>query len=885
VTATDWAVATDRIRFYARWAIGWAVVVAVHPPALVEMVVVGGALAVARRDDGHNDTRISAFVAGISGALILLLPWSIEFLTGRTPLFGRPGWLGVSGSAGIAAATLGAGYALVGWLVVAYGGAVFVGLTRTTLALAVVGAAALLAGAGGVLPAATMLLAVGACALTMIALAVRAIADELPRYELGLRHGLVVAGAGALVAMWFISAVFFVATGVRARSLPVIATGVTRSGRVLWVTSTTGGVRTWTTLGFDSLLRSFPPSAGPAERLAAGAVIAARKGRTHRAGSILALADVSHVVVLDTDAGRGLEGQADLALSETHDNVVVYRNESWAGPAFQLEAPPSRPFTASGLSAAARDAVAVPVAGWPRGRIEVGPAPSDRGVVYVAGGARRGWAIGGAHARIVAAGEYVPGSALTSPARARPPGAWHFLVPLEVVLSLLALGAWGTAAYLSRPTPAAHTARRIERPIVISPPAAAVPAAVVLLAFVLGYSGLPARAAGGFLSSAWYCPPIGGGFVQSLAIANPATAQAEVVVRPALGAPPIAHQIVPGRTRMDVPIDAAQGAVVESYGQRVAVATQVSRGGNYDSSLCAPDAQTLNLFPEGGRAATLAVPRLFERYIIYNPFADVARASVRFLSANEMIAPPPLQDVQVKPGGFVVVNPEEQFEPMRDLSTVINVWQGRAIVARRLTTVDQVSWSLGSPLTTGGVLPRALTQTGQTKVIALNPTDTPVRLSVDGFADQSTIPLQTFDVEPNSRSSFVVNTFAPQARGLEVNIRADNPVALESLVVPVGRTGLSLLPPSDPGRDWVVAMAEGRQVVVVNPQSKPAKIDFFEIGGARVHATVTVPADSTLVSPAGAKAPSVGWLVRSSRPVTVAAFGPGGPVDGVPGAG
>jgi hypothetical protein len=67
----------------------------------------------------------------------------------------------------------------------------------------------------------------------------------------------------------------------------------------------------------------------------------------------------------------------------------------------------------------------------------------------------------------------------------------------------------------------------------------------------------------------------------------------------------------------------------------------------------------------------------------------------------------------------------------------------------------------------------------------------------------------------------------------------------------------------------------------VNPQSEPVKDDFYEIGGGRVHATVTVPAHATLVSPMDAKTPSVGWLVRAARPVTVAGFGMPGAVDGV----
>jgi hypothetical protein len=309
---------------------------------------------------------------------------------------------------------------------------------------------------------------------------------------------------------------------------------------------------------------------------------------------------------------------------------------------------------------------------------------------------------------------------------------------------------------------------------------------------------------------------------------------------------------------------------------------QVYRSGNRDSSLCSSGASTLNLFPEGGRAATLAVPRLSERYIIYNPFADVARASVRFLSKNEQIAPPPLQDVQVKPGSFVVVNPEEQFEPMLDLSTVIRVWQGRAIVARRLTTVEQISWSLPSPEITDGVLPRGLTQNGQTKVIVLNPNDAPVHVTAEGYADNSTIPQQAFDVDPNTRTSFSVNSFAPAALGLMLKLHSEVPVAMESLVVPKDRNGLSLLAVAPPAKTWVVPLAESRHLVIVNPSAKQIRVRVERLGpGPSSRTTLTIPANTTYVSNAFSPG-EYGMLVVAPTPVVVMSYGTDGAVAGAP---
>lgn len=873
----------ERVRFYARWAIGWALVAALHPPGLVWLAALGLALAAALHGDGHTERRLHSIAAGAGGALVLLAPWSIEWFTTRTPLVGRPGWLVLGGWTGLSGATLGAGWPLIAWLAVAFAGAYLVGLRRSTLAVAALGAAALLVGAGGAMPAETMLAATGGCALILVALVSRRISNELPAYELGARHALVVGGVAVLAGVWVLSAFIVAATGVRLREPPILATGGERTGRVLWLAESSGGLRSWTTLGFTSNLGAFPQPGGPPEELASEAVEAARDGRTHRLGGVLGLADVSHVVVLDEVAGRGLDQQADLAPLEVHEQAVVYRNDSWRGPVMLLTSVPAEPLTPRGLAGLVRAPRAVRVSGWPFGPISF-EAPRDaRGVVYVAAGPRRGLGIEGAKGTITPTGVHVDAELVSGTVELSPPGAWRWLVPIEIVLGLAVLLGWAAATYLSRPPlprPAASFARdeaTFGRAVLAAPLLALVAGAV------LGWSGTAVAAGGPFLSAAWYCPPVGAGFRQMVGIANANDEDVEYQVRSDLTKPPEAEGLIALRSRETVKVESDQGAVVESYGHRLAVAADVQRSGNRDSSLCSSHARELNLFPEGGRAATRARPRLFERYIIFNPFADVARASVRFISPDEPpIVPPALQDVQVKAGSFVVVDPEEQFEPMLDLSTVVRVWQGRAIVARRLQTVEQISWSLGAQLADGGVLPRAVTQDAITAVIALNPFDETSRVTLVGAGSRGSIPEQRFDVPPTGRSTFELNALAPDARGLVVTVEASRPVAMESLVVPEERETVSLLPPLRPGRRWVIPIAEQRSLVLVNPNPRPVRVSIDRLGPGSSLGIVTVEPNRMQIVPLPGRSP-FGVVVRSDAgPVTAAAVGAPGSIPGVP---
>ena len=95
---------------------------------------------------------------------------------------------------------------------------------------------------------------------------------------------------------------------------------------------------------------------------------------------------------------------------------------------------------------------------------------------------------------------------------------------------------------------------------------------------------------------------------------------------------------------------------------------------------------------------------------------------------------------------------------MLDLSTVVRVWQGRALVARRLRTIDQVTWGLPVDETTGGVLPRAITESAATTILAVNLSDDPAHVEVSGAQRGGSLPEQGFDVEARRRGDFELSS-------------------------------------------------------------------------------------------------------------------------------
>jgi len=871
----------ERIRFIARWAFGWALVVALHPQAFLWLLVLSFAIMAARGADGRNDDRMRITLAGAVGSFVLLAPWSIEWLTRRSPLVGRPGWFVEHIVGGISRASLGAGWPFLGWILIALLALFVVGVERTSLAFAFLVGLAFVAATSGVMSRETMLAGGGAAAFVVLAMAARNIVGDLHRYELGPRHAAVIGGAVAIGVLVFGSVVQIVPSGARVRALPLVeGMNASGTGRVLWLAQTTGGLRSWTTLGFSEQLDGFPSNGGPAERMVTRAIEAAQQRRTHRLGNILALANISHVVTLDEASRRGLDRQADLGNSEQQDNATIYTNEAWQGPAMTLAGPPSHPLSARGLASVVRRPKTVSITGWPYGIVTVNP-PASGGVLYLAGGARGGVRFAGAHGHIAAAGEWVRVGDLRGATHVSLPGSWwRVLLPLEALLIVALLGAWISAAYVSSPAPAPapfapDTAARVPVLALVATPL------ILAIGIGVGWTDVAWGVSTPVLSSAWYCPPIGDGFGQTIAIVNPNATSADYQVRPDLQQAPMRVGRIPAYARRTITLDPTKGAVVEAYGPPIAVATEVQRGKHHNASLCASETRTINAFGDGGRFATRAIPRLFERYIVYNPFPELARASVRFLSPGESIAPPQLQDVRIPPGSAVLINPEDQFEPMLDLSAEIRVWQGRGIVARRFTTVDQVTWSLPVPPVTSGVFPRADTIDGITAVVGVNLQGDPVEVKVTAKGPNGQLPAAHLEIDAGHRASLDLNSTAARANSLLVSVNAPKPVILESLVAPKNRATVSLMPAVQPGPRWVLPFAEGRTLLVNNPGASAVRIVLRRLGPGRRIARYRVPAHASL-SVAMQGADGFGMLVSATGNITAAAIGLPGSTEGVP---
>ncbi|HEY2429161.1 MAG TPA: glycosyltransferase [Acidimicrobiales bacterium] len=477
-----------------------ALAAAVVPAALVLVVVVGLALAAGTVLTGPVSAATRSVVlavAGVVGAAVLLVPWSIGWLppVGEWATFSGPGSPGpalrLATLLRFQTGTLGAGPLGYAVLIVAafplvvgrgWRAAWAVRLWMVALASFGLAWAGQHAALGIGWPPADVLLAPAAAALALSAgLGMAAFEIDLAGYNFGWRQAAsVIAAAAAVLACLPVLALSSngrwrqPATGFDAVLSWMPARRADGDFRVLWVGQASvlpiagwrmgGGLAYATSVdGPPDLTDQWPATSRGQTRLMGQALTLAGQGRTTGLGHLLAPMAVRYVVVVrrpspldqaaaDTRAvppglTGGLDSQLDMDVVTRSDAMTVYENVAWAPMRFE---PAPAAATVAGLNdpRAARSVTlggvpVLPVTHGPTSAtgpvaagaaVEVAQAPSSHWQLRVGGRqAVRGSVWGSANLFSVPAG----GTATLGYAT---PAGWRLALVLQAVLWLLAIG-------------------------------------------------------------------------------------------------------------------------------------------------------------------------------------------------------------------------------------------------------------------------------------------------------------------------------------------------------------------------------------------------------------------------------------------------------------
>ena len=354
---------------------------------------------------------------------------------------------------------------------------------------------------------------------------------------------------------------------------------------------------------------------------------------------ILALADISHIVSLDAASGRGLESQADIAPQEPGERRRV-RHEAWRWSGHAARSPPRSPRLLAGsrTSYATRGGTA---AAGPRGRITLdGPIAVP---VCVLAGVHGEACVRRARGRVAAtAPTSTRASSKESSARPDAGGVRRLAVPVSCCSSGRCCS-HGWCGVCRRPgaagVPSSAHLGEISLPRFAF---AAVPWSPSSPSFA-GAMSRPRRVVRscrrlGIAAYRRAIQPVG-------RHRQPESGRVEYVVRRICrDVRSCRHDRARSASRT---LSATRGAVVESYAAARGRHTS-RRTRRRDASLCASTARG-STSSRGGRFATPRTATVFERYI--RTTVSGSRASVDpLVSPDETLAPPALQDVQVKRG-------------------------------------------------------------------------------------------------------------------------------------------------------------------------------------------------------------------------------------------
>lgn len=342
----------------AAGAAGLAAVASLSPWALAFVAGAGAVLAIVRRGALLAVLRRTAFMVG--GALVLLLPWSVELFRPGSPLGAgaASGAAAIGDLLGLAAGEprpvpFALGFGLTAAAVAGLGA-----MRGTRAALAWLGLAGVVAawavarGVPWIAPRASLPLAAAAVAVPVLAgAAFEAGLPALRARVFGLRHlafGLAGAAfvAQVLVAGAWVAGGRLEGTVAGARLAPAFFTDEARlvgAFRVAWVGDDRGATTVAITWPEGATMRSYlarPAGAGAdtLERIAGAAI----GGATDAAGRMLATLGVRYVIVRPevlAPVRDAFARQVDLAFAQRFNGAEVLRNEAWLPVEVAVAAP------------------------------------------------------------------------------------------------------------------------------------------------------------------------------------------------------------------------------------------------------------------------------------------------------------------------------------------------------------------------------------------------------------------------------------------------------------------------------------------------------------------------------------------------------------------
>jgi GT2 family glycosyltransferase len=354
-------------RSFAAGTLGLAVVASIAPWALV--AVVGSSIVVAlglaiTGGGSHAGRAVGAAFVQTVGALLLLLPWSVELFRPGSPLGSRPGPLGAGATdlirllphppGGVPGSFAWAFPAAAGAGLVLAAGA----RERAARVLAIAGTASVLlawAVARGVpwiapRPGLPLVLAV-VCMAMLVGFAAEAIVPALSSRSFGGYHlalgGLAVYAAAALaIGVGFVARGHFDGLQRSGALAPAFFAAEKRElgdFRVLWVSGSRRALHADLTAPEGETMLTYDSArTGPGEKRLEQALAAVVAQRTEHAGRLLAPLGVRYVVLrpgADPVVERAFARQTDVHFSQRFHGSQIVANDAWLPVASSISSP------------------------------------------------------------------------------------------------------------------------------------------------------------------------------------------------------------------------------------------------------------------------------------------------------------------------------------------------------------------------------------------------------------------------------------------------------------------------------------------------------------------------------------------------------------------
>lgn len=254
---------------------------------------------------------------------------------------------------------------------------------------------------------------------------------------------------------------------------------------------------------------------------------------------------------------------------------------------------------------------------------------------------------------------------------------------------------------------------------------------------------------------------------------------------------------------------------------------------------------------------------------LFNPFPEVAKATVTGFSEIGVEALGDLRSISVNPRSWKDISFEELVRQRQSLVLSVRSDEGLVVPALTFGVGSDEAWWGGTTLSSEWELPVVQTEGTEAAIIVANPGTSPVEVTIDLYGEGASFP-EAFRFTVDPESPLRVGLTEVETTILGARVSASAPVAAGVVAIgPAGTAATAGVP--DRARSWLLPGLQSRgvdlgTVWLLNTSDEPVSVTVSALTGSDVFNSRQVVEPGRLVLIPVTDEDVLGYLVSANEP-------------------